>query len=642
MDFLSAPSRLRMPDMNECLSSTPTPGRGHRPLLVSVLGLLAACSGSDTTSPTDADGDAGPVPARLEAVSGDAQSGEVASTLGEPLVVEVEDAAGTPLAGVAVSWSVVTGGGTLSPSSSFTDGRGRARVTWTLGTAAGPQRARARVGGLPEVAFSAEALPGPPSGARMVSGDGQSGLVGTLLPEVLTVEVVDAYGNPVPDIPVEWSASGGSLREPEERTDEGGAARASWVLPSETGSYTVEARSGDASAVFRAEALSFGLACTPGEIELSREGSTSVLCFLGREGSIRVRGSLEVVETDLPPSVTLRMESRELETSDSGRVASLLRLTAVGAGSEGAGSVRLEAVADGGARATSNLEVRLVHQRPRVRLVYLVPSDRDPHAGFARVVERIGQHFRGWLEDELGGGESFTLAGVSVEVLETAHEADWYAATSSGRDEFLWFWDNVVGDGLSLTGGEVGGDRLWVFLIDAQHRCGQIGGAAVEGLVVLEMENQIRSLDGIEPRQKCPEEDRSPGPQARWIGGFGHELGHAMGVPHPPGCDEGESSCDHGALMWLGFRDYPDTYLRADEKPVLEASGFVRSVTLPDELFDPVDLSAESVTLPPAGGSGLLVGATGRAAASRPELSCFHPGYPALRERPLPRSRPSR
>ena len=30
----------------------------------------------------------------------------------------------------------------------------------------------------------------------------------------------------------------------------------------------------------------------------------------------------------------------------------------------------------------------------------------------------------------------------------------------------------------------------------------------------------------------------------RWIGGLAHELGHALGLLHPPGCEEGLASCD--------------------------------------------------------------------------------------------------
>ena len=57
----------------------------------------------------------------LTSVSGDNQSGTTGTVLANAFVVEVRDANGTPLAGVAVTFVVRTGDGSLSATTATTD-----------------------------------------------------------------------------------------------------------------------------------------------------------------------------------------------------------------------------------------------------------------------------------------------------------------------------------------------------------------------------------------------------------------------------------------------------------------------------------------------------------------------------------------
>lgn len=68
-------------------------------------------------------------------VSGDSQSVK-AGTATQPLVVKVTDASGTAMSGATVTWAV-TGGGTLSSTSTTTDATGQTQVTLTTAAAAG-------------------------------------------------------------------------------------------------------------------------------------------------------------------------------------------------------------------------------------------------------------------------------------------------------------------------------------------------------------------------------------------------------------------------------------------------------------------------------------------------------------------------
>ena len=72
----------------------------------------------------------------LAMVSGDGQQGTAGTTLGAPLVVEVTDAFGNPIAGKRITWTV-EGGGSVNDPSSLTDADGRSSVLRTLGPASG-------------------------------------------------------------------------------------------------------------------------------------------------------------------------------------------------------------------------------------------------------------------------------------------------------------------------------------------------------------------------------------------------------------------------------------------------------------------------------------------------------------------------
>lgn len=126
---------------------------------------LATCGGDGSTDPTgDGGGDGGggggggnggaggSTAAAISAVSGSAQSGKTLEALGSPFVVRVTDDGGAAVSGVTVSWSVTSGDGTLSTSTSSTDASGEASVTYTPGVALGPSTIIATVSGVSQTA----------------------------------------------------------------------------------------------------------------------------------------------------------------------------------------------------------------------------------------------------------------------------------------------------------------------------------------------------------------------------------------------------------------------------------------------------------------------------------------------------------
>ena len=94
----------------------------------------------------------------LTLISGDNQTGLAGDPLIAPFVVEVRDQYGDPIEGIAVSFAVTAGGGSLSDTRVDTDANGIAQTTLTLGTEPGPNSVEASIEGAPEtVTFSAVA-----------------------------------------------------------------------------------------------------------------------------------------------------------------------------------------------------------------------------------------------------------------------------------------------------------------------------------------------------------------------------------------------------------------------------------------------------------------------------------------------------
>ena len=182
-------------------------------------------------------------------LGGDAQSGTAGQALANSprVVVRTPGAAGQPVAGVEVQWSVTAGGGSISDDwgGGVTNTAGVSFVDWKLGMATGPssQALGASVPGIVGslVTFLASATPPPPRIIKL-SGDLQTGTVRTALPEPLAVVVRDADGTPLPGVPVYWSAVdpwggyygpdvSGSVTSAVTLTDNSGQASVGVVLP---------------------------------------------------------------------------------------------------------------------------------------------------------------------------------------------------------------------------------------------------------------------------------------------------------------------------------------------------------------------------------------------------------------------------
>ena len=176
--------------------------------------------------------------------SGDEQAGRVGQVLPEPLQVTVTtDGAATT--GVTVNWSTAAAGGALSPTSTATDANGVASSNWTLGTTSGAQTATVTISGAPgsTVTFNAAADAGEAAVLGEADGNEQTGEINTPLAEPVRARVSDEFGNAVPEVAVNWTATGATLSVPTVPSDASGISAVAVTLGGAAGPITIIATS---------------------------------------------------------------------------------------------------------------------------------------------------------------------------------------------------------------------------------------------------------------------------------------------------------------------------------------------------------------------------------------------------------------
>jgi hypothetical protein len=232
-------------------------------------------------------------------------------------------------------------------------------------------------------------------------------------------------------------------------------------------------------------------------------------------------------------------------------------------------------------------------KNPRVvRVIYVVPADAPVRDYYADRLRKAAEHLQIWYRNEVGDATTFTLHKPVVEVVQSSQVTSWYSTNPAGDNPDLWFFFNVVADAFALTGGGFfDPDNIWVFYVDSDPACGQQVGAT-SGVAVLPA-NDLRGLAGEPNIPPCPGQLPDTAGVCRWVGGLGHELGHAFGLPHPPACEDSDPAtiCPSDALLWLGYITYPNTYLLVGDKMTLRANPFFSRLPGRRSLPDCSDLS---------------------------------------------------
>ncbi|HYC50639.1 MAG TPA: hypothetical protein VEB19_05950, partial [Gemmatimonadaceae bacterium] len=136
-----------------------------------------------------------PIPSKVVLISGGGQTGIVGRALPQPIVVEVQANDNLPVAGAVVNFAVLSGAGTVTPSSAVTDENGRASAVLSLGVVPGANTVQVSVGERPPITITANANPTGPGQLEIITLPSASVMAGVAFAQQPVVQLRDSLGN---------------------------------------------------------------------------------------------------------------------------------------------------------------------------------------------------------------------------------------------------------------------------------------------------------------------------------------------------------------------------------------------------------------------------------------------------------------
>src|SRR5207302_936803 len=181
----------------------------------------------------------------IAANSPTSQTAPAGTAVGSPPSVIVKDANGNPVGGVAVTFAVAPGNGTITGGSQTTNGSGVATVgSWTLSATAGSNTLTATSGSLTgsPVSFTGTGTAGAAATIAANSPTSQTATAATAVGSPPSVLYTAAYRSPVAGVAVTFAVApgNGTITGASQTTNASGVATVgSWTLSATAGSNTL-------------------------------------------------------------------------------------------------------------------------------------------------------------------------------------------------------------------------------------------------------------------------------------------------------------------------------------------------------------------------------------------------------------------
>jgi uncharacterized protein (TIGR03437 family) len=194
----------------------------------------------------------------INTISGDNQAGLSGMTLPQPFVAQVTDAAGNPVPGAPLTWTVTSGSMALVNPPTATDANGNASVSGIPRSPGGTVITLQVTSGAASDSFTIYVID-PAASITSVSGDGQSAPINTAFANPLVVQLTDASGNPAPYGTVTFTVTTGSasIDNPSVMADQNGMASTTLTAGS-AGPLVVKAANGKLNVSFNLTVLPAG------------------------------------------------------------------------------------------------------------------------------------------------------------------------------------------------------------------------------------------------------------------------------------------------------------------------------------------------------------------------------------------------